>query len=153
MSAKPRAAQRSKEEEAGSPLEGFDHLDLKVRDRRAAQQFFEAGLGMEVIGDSADHTFLLFGDVVLGLHDAGSIAPGLSDIDHLALRVREFDGLRGWLQARGITPKGEKRREGSHSLFLDGPEGLQVELVHRAEPHRHHCRSAPAHRRGDVPSK
>ncbi|MCI4342289.1 MAG: VOC family protein, partial [Thermoplasmata archaeon] len=118
-------------------LVGYDHLDLFVRDRPAARQFFEKGLGMDLLGDGPEHTFLLFGDVVLGLHDQEGTGVGLGGIDHLALRVRQFDGLRERLVERGLVPTEEREREDSHSLFLAGPEGLQVELVYRPEPHRH----------------
>jgi catechol-2,3-dioxygenase len=154
MATKPAAGQAAEAEDgAETPLAGFDHLDVKVRDRKAAQKFFEEGLGMDVIGDSPDHTFLLFGDVVLGLHDATAEPAGLGAIDHVALRVRQFEGLREWLKSRGITPTGEKTRDDSQSLFLNGPEGLQVELIHRPEPHQHSCSSGPVHRRGKLNSK
>ncbi len=60
---------------AGSPtseidLLGFDHVDLRVKNRAKMRRFFVDQLGMDVIGEGDDHTFLLFGDQVLGLHDA-----------------------------------------------------------------------------------
>ena len=51
-------------------LLGFDHVDVRVRDRAKAQRFFVEQLGMDVIGEGSDHTYLLFGDQVLGLRDA-----------------------------------------------------------------------------------
>lgn len=132
----------------GSPISGYDHVDLRFRNRAAAREFFERGLGLELMGDAPDHTFLLFGDVVLGLHDTVDDASGHGTIDHLALRVDRFDGLREWLHLRGITPVREKRRTDSQSLFLEGPEGLQVELIHRLDPSQHGCESAPHRRPG-----
>ena len=46
---------------------GFDHVDVRVKDRPKARRFFVEQLGMDVIGEGPDHTFLLFGDQVLGL--------------------------------------------------------------------------------------
>lgn len=131
------------------PISGFDHIDLRFHDRAAAREFFERGLGMELMGDAPDHTFLLFGNVVLGLHDAKDGSTGPAGIDHLALRVDRFDGLREWLNARGVHPVREKQRPESRSLFLAGPEGLEVELIHRLDPTQHGCRSPP-HRRPAV---
>jgi catechol-2,3-dioxygenase len=122
---------------------GFDHVDLRFRDRAAARQFFEEGLGMEVMGESDEHCFLLFGDVVLGLRDAAPGPSGLEAVHHIALRVSRFEGLREWLVAHGLSPARERSRDDSNSLFLAGPEGLEVELIHRPEPHRHECESAP----------
>ena len=117
-------------------LTGFDHIDLRVRDRDKARRFFVDRLGMEVIGDGIEHTFLLFGDHVLGLHDlkAGERATG---VDHVAFRVEQWTGLRRRLERARITVVSEKERDDSRSLYLRGPDGLQIELVWRPVPHRH----------------
>ncbi len=123
-------------------LVGFDHVDLRVRNREKLRRFFVEQLGMDVIGEGEDHTFLLFGDQVLGLRDA---APGTrtGGIDHIALRVGSWTGLRSRVRRARIEVAGEKERDDSRSLFLKGPDGLQVELVWRPEPHSHSCRHGP----------
>ena len=93
---------------------------------------------MDVIGEGPDHTFLLFGDQVLGLRDAkeGETTTG---IDHIALRVSEWTGLRNRVARARVTITGEKERNDSRSLFLRGPEGLRLELVWRPDPDVHTC--------------
>ncbi|HTT73326.1 MAG TPA: VOC family protein [Thermoplasmata archaeon] len=125
-------------------LIGFDHVDLKVKDRAKARRFFVEQLGMDVIGEGTDHTFLVFGDQVLGLHDAKDGETGPSGVDHLALRVSEWTGLRSRVGRARVTITGEKERENSRSLFLRGPEGLRIELVWRPDPQAHACSSPPA---------
>lgn len=117
---------------------GFDHVDVRVRDRPKARRFFVEQLGMDVIGEGADHTYLAFGDQVLGLRDAkdGEITGA---VDHIALRVSEWTGLRNRVARARVTITGEKEREESRSLFLRGPEGLRLELVWRPDPTVHHC--------------
>jgi len=117
---------------------GYDHVDIKVKDRDRARRFFVEQLGMDVIGEGADHTFLLFGDHVLGLHDAKDGA-GPAGVDHLALRVSEWTGLRSRVGRARVTITGEKERDDSRSLYLRGPEGLAIELVWRPDPHVHVC--------------
>ena len=124
-------------------LLGFDHIDVRVKDRARARRFFVEQLGMDVIGDGPDHTFLLFGDQVLGLRDAAD-GPGPIGIDHIALRVSEWTGLRSRVGRARVTITGEKERENSRSLYLRGPEGLRIELVWRPDPNVHTCTSAPA---------
>lgn len=126
-------------------LLGFDHVDLKVRHREKARHFFVDQLGMEVIGEGDDHTFLLFGDQVLGLHDAAPDA-ATDGIDHLALRVGSWTGLKSRVRRARIDVVSEKERTDSRSLFLKGPDGLQVELVWRPDPHTHSCRHARVRR-------
>ncbi|HYA11225.1 MAG TPA: VOC family protein [Thermoplasmata archaeon] len=117
---------------------GFDHVDLNVKDRDRARRFFVEQLGMDVVGEGVDHTFLLFGDQVLGLHDAKD-GQGPSGVDHLALRVSEWTGLRSRIGRARVTITGEKERDDSRSLYLRGPEGLSIELVWRPDPHVHVC--------------
>jgi catechol 2,3-dioxygenase-like lactoylglutathione lyase family enzyme len=119
-------------------LVGFDHVDVRVKDRAKASRFFVEQLGMDVIGEGPEHTYLLFGDQVLGLHDAKD-GEAVGGVDHLALRVSEWTGLRSRVARARVTITGEKEREDSRSLFLRGPEGLKLELVWRPDPHSHHC--------------
>ena len=119
-------------------LVGFDHLDVRVKDRARARRFFVEQLGLEVIGEGTDHTFLLLGDQVLGLHDAGD-GPGPSGVDHIAVRVAEWTGLRNRVSRARVTILGEKERDNSRSLYLRGPEGLSIELVWRPDPTVHIC--------------
>jgi catechol 2,3-dioxygenase-like lactoylglutathione lyase family enzyme len=119
-------------------LVGFDHVGVRVRDRDKARRFFVEQLGMDVIGEGTDHTFLLFGDQVLGLHDAkDGGAP--SGVDHIAIRVSEWTGLKNRVARARVVITGEKERNDSRSLFLRGPEGLRIELVWRPDPHSHTC--------------
>jgi catechol 2,3-dioxygenase-like lactoylglutathione lyase family enzyme len=116
-------------------ISGFDHVDVKVRDLRSAREFFEA-LGLEVMGANDSHAFLLLGDQVLGLR---RVARGAAKdgVDHVALRVTSAAAARRALSRAGIRPVRTKRRAESYSWFLAGPEGLEVELVSRPQPHRH----------------
>lgn len=119
-------------------LVGFDHVDVRLKDRAKARRFFVEQLGMEVIGEGPDHTFLLFGDQVLGLRDAKDGA-AVGGVDHIAFRVSEWTGLRNRIGRARVTITEEKEREDSRSLYLRGPEGLRIELVWRPDPHIHNC--------------
>ena len=119
-------------------LLGFDHVDVRVKDRVRARRFFVEQLGMDVLGEGPDRTFLLFGDQVLGLRDAAD-GSGPVGIDHIALRVSEWTGLRSRVGRARVVIIGEKEREDSRSLYLRGPEGLRIELVWRPDPHAHTC--------------
>lgn len=124
-------------------LLGFDHVDVRIKDRVKARRFFVEQLGMDVIGEGPDHTFLLFGDQVLGLHDARDENDGPQGVDHLAFRVSEWTGLRSRVGRARVVITGEKEREDSRSLYLRGPEGIRIELVWRPDPHTHVCSHGP----------
>lgn len=123
-------------EEPAPAFDSFDHVDIRVADRDAARDFFVDRLGLRLLAHGPTHTFLLVGDDVLGLHDA---PPGASPtgIDHIALRVADLEGLRARLEARGVRVTEEKERDESRSVFVEGPEGLKIELIHRPNPSTH----------------
>ncbi|MGA7923329.1 MAG: VOC family protein [Thermoplasmata archaeon] len=117
-------------------FQGFDHVDIKVKNRLKSRRFFVDQLGMDVIGEGSDHTFLLLGDQVLGLRDAAENEP-TKGVDHVAFRVSEWTGLKSRITRARIQVTGEKEREDSRSLYLKGPDGLRIELVWRPDPHSH----------------
>lgn len=127
-------------------LTGFDHVDLRVRDLPKARRYFVEQLGMDVLGEGDDHCYLLFGDQVLGLHLAKPDEP-VGGVDHLALRVSEWTGLKSRVQRARVVITGEKERGDSRSLYLRGPVGIRIELVWRPDPSSHaapHANCAPA---------
>jgi catechol 2,3-dioxygenase-like lactoylglutathione lyase family enzyme len=119
-------------------LVGFDHVDLRVRNRVKLRRFFVEQLGMDLLGEGLEHSFLLFGDQVLGLHDPPKGARPTT-VDHIAFRVSDWTGLRNRVRRARITVLSEKERSDSRSLFLRGPDGLSIELVWRPEPGHHDC--------------
>ena len=123
-------------------LTGFDHVELCVRNRAKARRFFVEQLGLEVLGEGPVHCFLLLGDQVLGLRELPKGARG-GGVDHLALRVASWTGLRNRVRRARIEVEGEKERDSSRSLYLKGPDGLKVELVYRPDPTIQACASAP----------
>ncbi|MGI0055215.1 MAG: VOC family protein [Thermoplasmata archaeon] len=126
-------------------LVGYDHIDLRVKDLEKARRFFVEQLGMDLLGDGTDHCYLLFGDQVLGLHLAKE-GEALGGIDHIALRVSEWTGLKSRVQRARVVITGEKEREDSRSLYLRGPAGVKIELVWRPDPSQHapkHAECAP----------
>ena len=119
-------------------LVGFDHVDIRIKDREKMRRFFVEQMGMDVIGEGPDHTYLLFGDQVLGLHDLKE-GEAPSSVDHIAIRVSEWTGLRNRVARARVVITGEKERNDSRSLFLRGPGGLRLELVWRPDPDSHNC--------------
>ena len=124
-------------------LVGFDHVDVCVKDRAKARRFFVEQMGMDIVGEGPDHTFLLFGDQVLGLRDANDGIEGPKGVDHIAFRVSEWTGLKSRVGRARVVITGEKERDDSRSLYLRGPEGLRIELVWRPDPHTHVCSHGP----------
>lgn len=132
MPARPRYSSRVT---APPPALGVRHVALRVRDLAAAERFFVELLGYRVAWrpDPENVYLVRHGDNV-ALHrapDAGG--PGL--LDHVGLlvgRPEEVDAWASWLEARGATLAAGPRthRDGARSLYLAGPEGLLVQILH-----------------------
>lgn len=120
---------------------GVDHVDLRFRDFPQARRFFQETLRLPVLSESNEHVFLLLGDQVLGLHPVGE-GEAPSHLDHLALRVEEAKGVTESLRAASVPVARTKEREDSVSWFVNGPEGLTLELIHRPAPVHHNCHGA-----------
>lgn len=110
-------------------------MALRVRDLPAAERFFVGTLGYRVEWrPGPDDVYLSRSNDNLALHrrlDPGG--PGM--LDHLGLAVarrEDVDEWAAWLEGSGVTLAAPPRdhRDGSRSLYLEGPEGLRVQLIH-----------------------
>jgi catechol 2,3-dioxygenase-like lactoylglutathione lyase family enzyme len=117
------------------PALGVRHVALRVTDIRAAERFFVELLGYrpEWRPDAQNVYLVRHGDNV-ALHEVGA-APGPGMLDHIGLlvaRAEEVDAWADWLAARGgeIAAPPRTHRDGARSLYLAGPEGLVVQIIH-----------------------
>ena len=118
------------------PSLGLRHAALRVRDLAAAEDFFVRVLGYEVgWRPDPDNVYLRRAGDGVALHrdpDAGG-GPGM--LDHLGLFVARAEDVDAWerhLDACGATIVARPRthRDGARSLYVAGPEGLVVQVLH-----------------------
>jgi catechol 2,3-dioxygenase-like lactoylglutathione lyase family enzyme len=114
---------------------GLRHVALRVRDLAAAENFFVRALGYEVEWRPDDENVYLRRDQDnVALHRAhGSGSPGL--LDHLGIfvaRAEDVDAWERWLDAAGaeIVARPRTHRDGARSLYVKGPEGIVVQVLH-----------------------
>lgn len=120
---------------APPPCLGLRHAALRVRDPAAMERFFVEVLGYHVEWrPSADEVYLRRAADNVALHRASDGGgPGL--LDHLGLAVarpEDVDAWAAWLEARGAELLAGPRahRDGSRSLYVRGPEGIVVQIIH-----------------------
>jgi glyoxylase I family protein len=123
----------------------LDHIVLRVKNPDLIKRFYCDVLGctVERVNDKMGLTQLRAGASLIDLVDVqgeigreGGAAPGPEghNVDHLCLRVREFDAeqISALLSANGITPGEVRERYGADgygpSLYFRDPEGNRVEL-------------------------
>ncbi|CAB4323036.1 unannotated protein [freshwater metagenome] len=119
--------------EMESPVTGFSHLQMNVRDLVASQAWFETVLGMEAFVELDDTVALKHGPsrLVLVLSQR-AVGEGPSALDHIAFAVPDGDALEAWAQeltVRGVAHDGVVLELGKPSLQLRDPDGNAIELV------------------------
>lgn len=120
--------------EMESPVTGFSHLQLNVRELSASRAWFETVLGMEAFVELDDTVALKHSPsrLVLVLSERKMASGDTSPLDHLAFAVPDGDTLEVWAQeltARGISHDGVVLELGKPSLQLRDPDGNAIELV------------------------
>ena len=116
-----------------SPVLGFSHLQLNVRDVRASVDWYCVALGMDVMSEHGDVVALRHRDARLVI----VVSPGEPDvahspIDHLAFSVADGPTLEAWathLRELGLKVPAVVDELGKPSLQLRDPDGNAVELV------------------------
>ncbi|HET6436877.1 MAG TPA: VOC family protein [Anaeromyxobacter sp.] len=122
------------------PSLGLRHAALRVRDLAAAEAFFTGPLGYRVAWrPDPDNVYLVGDGDNVALHrgppgpEGGAPCPGL--LDHLGIRVPHAEDVDAWerhLEAAGahIHARPRTHRDGSRSLYVEGPEGILVQVIH-----------------------
>lgn len=120
---------------APPPALGLRHVALRVRDLAAAERFFVDLLGYRVEWrPDGENVYLIRHQDNVALHRVADVAgPGM--LDHIGIlvgRADDVDAWAAWLEARGarLAARPRTHRDGARSLYLDGPEGLVVQIIH-----------------------
>lgn len=117
---------------------GFDHLAIAVADRAAARDFFQLGLGMQIVRDDPHQTVLTTGHTALFMFDAKPGIP-LSDPDpsrwhHLGFVVDDLEAALWHIQRHGKGVASDftlLERDERWSLYLhyqNGPVRLMIQI-------------------------
>jgi catechol 2,3-dioxygenase-like lactoylglutathione lyase family enzyme len=117
------------------PSLGLRHAALRVRDLARAEDFFVRLLGYEVAWrPDADNVYLRRDHDDVALHRVAE-AGGSGLLDHLGIFVaaaEDVDAWERWLDASGaeIVARPRTHRDGARSLYVRGPEGIVVQVLH-----------------------
>jgi catechol 2,3-dioxygenase-like lactoylglutathione lyase family enzyme len=117
------------------PALGLRHVALRVKDLEAAERFFVDLLGYRVEWrPDADDLYLAGEGDNIALHRIRE-SPGPGSLDHLGFavgRAEEVDAWASYLTSRGaeIVSPPRTHRDGARSLYLKGPEGLTLQIIH-----------------------
>ena len=118
------------------PLLGIRHVALYVSDLAAAERFWVEVMGYEVEWrPDPDNVYLHGARDNLALHRKDVRESGR--LDHIGIAVASPGDVDAWaahLQAHNVAVKAAPRthRDGSRSLYFEGPEGLVVQIIHHS---------------------
>jgi catechol 2,3-dioxygenase-like lactoylglutathione lyase family enzyme len=121
-------------------LLGIRHVALWVGDLTAAERFWTEIMGYAVEWrPDSDNVYLSGGQDNLALHrrTTGPAAAEGSVLDHIGLAVPAASDVDAWavhLEAQAVPLKRAPRthRDGSRSLYFEGPEKLLIQIIHHA---------------------
>ncbi|MFY0609893.1 MAG: VOC family protein [Hyphomicrobiaceae bacterium] len=128
------------------PQYTFDHIHLFTRDPDAMANYFESMLGAEVVrsapGGQPRIDLKLGGANIFILDVSGNpnavegAAHPHRGLDHFGLAVEDIDKVCAELKGKGahFTRGPETIRPGTRIAFIEGPEGVSIELLERG-PH------------------
>jgi catechol-2,3-dioxygenase len=122
-----------------TPLLGFSHLQLRVRDVEASRAWYSTVLGVETMTAADDGSYVALQHrpsrmVIVISSRVDGASEGASDVplDHIAFAVPDGDTLQLWadhLTEVGIEHRGVELELGKPTLQLRDPDGIGVELV------------------------
>jgi catechol 2,3-dioxygenase-like lactoylglutathione lyase family enzyme len=116
------------------PTLGLRHVALRVHDLAVAERFFVDVLGYAVEWrPDPENVYLVRHRDNVALHRVAAAA-GAGLLDHVGLlvpRAEDVDDWAAWLDARGakVVTRPRTHRDGARSLYLQGPEGLLVQII------------------------
>jgi catechol 2,3-dioxygenase-like lactoylglutathione lyase family enzyme len=117
------------------PMLGIRHVALYVADLPAAERFWVDVMGYAVEWrPDPDNVYLCGARDNLALHRHDVAIEG-GRLDHVGIAVNAAADVDAWavhLASHGVPLKAAPRthRDGSRSLYLHGPEGLIVQIIH-----------------------
>ncbi|MBC7838995.1 MAG: VOC family protein [Nitrospiraceae bacterium] len=120
----------------------FLHTRMRVSDMEQTIQFYADVLGLEVlerkVSPRGSHLAFLKVPNSDELIELTSFPPSgpvkvQEDLIHLAFQVESLDDAIAWLNAKGVkvTDGPTQTSSGSRFIFIDAPDGYEVELIER----------------------
>ncbi len=117
------------------PALGLRHVALRFADLEGAERFFVDVLGYRVEWrPGPDDVYLHRAGDNVALHRA-EVPPPAGLLDHVGILVPRAEDVDRW--ARHLEEMGQRllapprtHRDGARSLYLQGPEGLVVQILH-----------------------
>ncbi len=122
------------------PSLGLRHVALRVRDLAGVERFFVRALGYEVAWrPDPDNVYLRRSADDVALHQVKDTVARYGALDHLGIFVPRAEDVDVWerhLDACGascgarIVARPRTHRDGARSLYVEGPEGIRVQILH-----------------------
>lgn len=120
----------------------WDHVHLRVADPDAVAAWFEDVLGAEPVRAPGRVDVILGGQKIFLLKAPGTDKPSPvhphRGLDHFGLRVTEINRVAEHLKSKGVrfTAEPHTPRPGIRIAFLEGPDGISIEILERDEKYK-----------------
>jgi lactoylglutathione lyase len=111
----------------------FNHVHLKTQDPKQTAQFYVDSLGATIVSEIGTRGYRLdlHGLTInLTTHIADQTRDQHYGMEHIAINTDDMNGVVDRLKANGARVLEEiTGRSGQRVCFLEGPDGVQLELI------------------------
>jgi len=120
----------------------WDHVHLRVTDPDAAAVWFGDVLGGEIVRSPGRVDVVLGGQKIFLLKTPATDNPSPPHphrgLDHFGVQVKDIDQVADQLKAKGVrfTTEPFNIRPGLRIAFIEGPEGVSIEILERDEKYK-----------------
>jgi len=120
----------------------WDHIHLRVTDPDAAAAWFADVLGAEIVRSPGRVDVIVGGQKVFLLQTPATDNPSPPHphrgLDHFGVQVKDVDQVVAHLKDKGVrfTTEIQTPRPGIRLAFIEGPEGISIEILERDEKYR-----------------
>jgi catechol 2,3-dioxygenase-like lactoylglutathione lyase family enzyme len=117
----------------------WDHVHLRVGDPEAVAAWFGTMLGGEILRAPDRIDVILGGQKIFLLQAPGTDKPSPPHphrgLDHFGVQVKDVDRVAEYLKGKGVRFVAEPHtpRPGIRIAFIEGPEGISIEILERDE--------------------
>ena len=114
----------------------LNHLHLKTQDPKQTAQFYVDNLGATIVSEIADRGYRLdLHGLTINLTTliADQDREQFYGMEHIAINTDDMAGTVDKLKANGARLLEERETANGHKIcFLEGPDGVQLELIEMA---------------------
>lgn len=114
-------------------IKALDHINIDVRNVKETVDFYQKLFGFETFeeGSSGDHPYAIIGKAAtayLCIYEVPELDISHNTVSHIGFNIQNFDQVEEFLSSHHIPIKLSHEYSRSRSIYLEDPNGYEIEL-------------------------